>query len=171
MVSNRFQKVPDFYLEGTEYEKVHWAFIQLTLFVKYNDGLCSLPYTTNLLKDGCLASIGPSYDKNAKVGTFVLLPEDCDILFMSGCKEPVKFVYRWDNILTHWMQVHSWLVKWKVVCEDLFPAGCWQDKRLKCRISGSRDGKLCLTVEGTKEAMRVRPQAREMKAGEQEWCE
>ena len=73
-----------------------WAFIQLTLLVIYNDGLCSLCYTTNFLKDGCLASIGPSYDKNAKMRTFVLLPESCHIP-MSSCKEPVKFQYRCGN--------------------------------------------------------------------------
>ena len=44
-----------------------WEFIKLTLLVIYDDGLCSLCYTTNLLKDSCLASIGSSYDKNAKM--------------------------------------------------------------------------------------------------------
>jgi hypothetical protein len=39
MVSNVFQKVPVFCLEGTEYEKAHWAFIQLTHLVMYNNGL------------------------------------------------------------------------------------------------------------------------------------
>ena len=91
MVSNEFQKVPVFCLEGKEYEKVHWAFIQLTLLVMYNDGLCSLCYTTNLLKDGGLASIGSSYDKNAKMRTSILLSEHCDILHMCNCKESVNF--------------------------------------------------------------------------------
>jgi hypothetical protein len=59
----------------------------------YNNGLCSLCYTTNLLKDGCLASIGSSYDKNAKMGTSVLLPEQCDILHLCNCKEPVNFFH------------------------------------------------------------------------------
>ena len=49
MVSNEFQKVPIHCLEGTEYEKVDWALIQLTHLVMYNNGLCSLCYTTNLL--------------------------------------------------------------------------------------------------------------------------
>ena len=93
MVSNEFQKVSVLYLEGTEYEKVHLAFIQLTLLVMYNDGLCSLCYTTNLLKDSCLASIGSSYDKNAKVGTSVLFPEYCDILCMCNWKELVNFIF------------------------------------------------------------------------------
>ena len=39
---------------------------QLTILVMY-DGLCFLSYTTNLLKDGCLACIGPPNDKDAKV--------------------------------------------------------------------------------------------------------
>ena len=82
MVLNGFHKVSVFYLEGTEHKKVHCAFIQLTLLVMYNDGFCSLFYTTNLLKDSCLASIGSSYDKNAKMGTSVLIPEHCDILYM-----------------------------------------------------------------------------------------
>ena len=92
MVSDEFQKVPVLHLEVTEYEKVHWAFIHLTLLVTYNDGLCSLCYTTNLLKDCCLASIGSSYDKNAKMGTFVLLCEHSDILHMCNCKELVNFI-------------------------------------------------------------------------------
>ena len=96
MVSNGFHKVPVLYLEGTKYKdlKVHWAFIQLTLLVMYNDdGFCSLFCTTNLLKDGCLASIGSSYDKNAKMGTSVLIPEHCDDLYMCRCKGPVNFIF------------------------------------------------------------------------------
>ena len=91
MVSNEFQKVPIHCLEGTEYEKVDWALIQLTHLVMYNNGLCSLCYTTNLLKNGCLSSIGSSYDKNTKMGTSVLIPEQCDILHMCSCKEPANF--------------------------------------------------------------------------------
>ena len=91
MVSNVFQKVPVFGLEGTKYEKVHWAFIQPTLLVMYDDGICSLCYTTNLLKDGCLTSICSSYDKNAKVVTFVLFPELCDIFHLCSYKESVNF--------------------------------------------------------------------------------
>ena len=53
----------------------------------YDDGLCSLCYTTNLLKDGCLACISSSYDKNAKMGTSVLLSEICDICLMCSYKE------------------------------------------------------------------------------------
>ena len=68
--------------------------IQLTLFVIYDDGLCSLCYTTNLLKDGCLASIGSPYDKDAKMGTSVLFPQYCDILHMCICKEPVNLKKR-----------------------------------------------------------------------------
>jgi hypothetical protein len=52
----------------------------------YDDGFCSLCYTTNSLKDGCLASIGPPYNENMKMGTSVLLPEHCDILHMCNCK-------------------------------------------------------------------------------------
>ena len=64
----------------------------------YNDGLCSFFYTTNLLKDGCLASIGSSYDKNAKMRTSVLIPEHCDIvLYMGSCKGSVNFIFRWRD--------------------------------------------------------------------------
>ena len=96
MVSNEFQKVPIFCLDGTEYVKAHWAFIQLTLLVMYNDGFWSLFYTTNLLKDGCLASIGSSYDKNAKMGTSVLIHE---ILCMCSCKGPlaVNYIFWWKD--------------------------------------------------------------------------
>ena len=38
----------------------------LAILVIY-DGLCPLCYTTNLLKDGCLACISPPNDKDAKV--------------------------------------------------------------------------------------------------------
>ena len=72
-----------------------WDFIQLTLLVMYNDRFCSLLYTTNLLQDGCFASIGSSYDKNVKMGAFVLIPEHCDVL----CKGQVNFIFWWrDNI-------------------------------------------------------------------------
>ena len=64
------------------------------LVMYYDDGLCSLCYTTDLLKDGCLASIGSSYDKNAKIGTYVLLPEHCNMLQMWSFKEPVNFYWR-----------------------------------------------------------------------------
>ena len=65
----------------------------------YNDRFCSLFYTTNLLKDGCLASIGSSYDKNAEMGTSILILEHCDILYMCSCKGPVNFIFWWrDNI-------------------------------------------------------------------------
>jgi hypothetical protein len=98
MVSNGFHKVSVLYLEGTEYKKVQsWAFIQLTLLVMYNDGFCSLFYTTNLLKYGCLASICSSYDKNAKMRTSVLIPEHCDILYMYSCIEGKSFGWK-DNI-------------------------------------------------------------------------
>ena len=63
-----------FFTWQVEHKKVYSAFIQLTLLVIYTDRLCSLCYTTNLLKDGCLASIGSAYDKDAKMGTSVLLP-------------------------------------------------------------------------------------------------
>ena len=39
---------------------------QLTILVIY-DGLCCLCYTTNFLKDGCLACICPPNDKDAKM--------------------------------------------------------------------------------------------------------
>ena len=88
-------------------EYIHLSFIQLTYLVMYNNGLCSLCYTTNFLKDGCLSSIGSSYNKNAKMGTSVLLPEQCDILHICNCKEPVNFIFwRRDNILTH-QQLHQ----------------------------------------------------------------
>ena len=101
MASNEFHKVPALYLDRTEYKnlKVHWSFIQLTCLIMYDNGFCSPFYTTNLLKDGCLASIGSSYDKNAKMGTSVLIPERCDSLYMSSCKGPVNFIFWWkDNI-------------------------------------------------------------------------
>ena len=46
----------------------------LTIHVIYN-GLCFLAHTTNFLKDGCLASISPPYDKNTKMCTSISFPE------------------------------------------------------------------------------------------------
>ena len=96
MVLNMFQKVLILHLDSTKYEKVFWAFVQLTLVV-YNNRFCSLCYTTNLLKDGCLACISSSYDKNAKMGTSVLHPEMCDICLMCY-KEAFNFWWRRGNI-------------------------------------------------------------------------
>ena len=63
----------------------------------YNDDrFCSLVYTTDFLKDGCLASIGSSYNKNTEMGTSILIPE---ILYMCSCKGPINFIFwRKDNI-------------------------------------------------------------------------
>ena len=101
MVLNGFHKIPVLYLEVKQnirkHIRIQWAFIQLTLM--YNDGLGSLFYTTNLLKDGCLARIGSSYDKNAKMGTSVLIPEHCDIIYRSSCKGPVIFIFRWRDYI------------------------------------------------------------------------
>ena len=69
---------------------VNWTF-KLTILVIYNDGLCTLCYSTNLLKDGCLACVSSSYDENAKIWTSVVLPELCDILHICICTDPVKF--------------------------------------------------------------------------------
>ena len=66
-VSRVFQKLSVSCLEGTEYEDVHWTAIQLTLLVMYDDGLCSLCYTTDLLKDSCFPCISPSYNKDTKM--------------------------------------------------------------------------------------------------------
>ena len=74
MASNVSQKVTIPCLKDAKlYEKVYWTFIWPTLFVMYN-GSCSLCNTTNLLKDGGFASISPPYDKNSKMGAFVLFP-------------------------------------------------------------------------------------------------
>jgi hypothetical protein len=55
------------------------AFVQLTILIIY-DRLCSLFCTTDLLKNSCLACIGPAYDKNTKTGTVVALLEYFHIL-------------------------------------------------------------------------------------------
>jgi len=44
-----------------------------------DDRFGSLSYTTDLLKNGGLASIGPSYDKNTEVGALVSLHEDLNM--------------------------------------------------------------------------------------------
>ena len=51
---------------------------QLTILIKY-DGLCPLCYSTNLLKNGCLACISPPNDKDAKVWASIAFPEDCNM--------------------------------------------------------------------------------------------
>ena len=66
MASNESQTVQAYYLQETQQLKEAQNSDWLTILVIY-DGVCCLCYTTNLLKDGCLACIGPSNDKDAKV--------------------------------------------------------------------------------------------------------
>jgi len=66
MASNDSQTVQADYLQETQESKEAQNSNWLTILVIY-DGLCPLCYTTNLLKDGCLACISPSNDKDAKV--------------------------------------------------------------------------------------------------------
>ena len=66
MVSNEYQTVQADYLQETQQLKEAQNSDQPTMLVIY-DGLCCLCYTTNLLKDGCLACISPSNDKDVKV--------------------------------------------------------------------------------------------------------
>ena|SRR6266550_998845 len=68
MASNESQTVQADYLQEIQQLKLKEAqnSDQLTILVIY-DGLCCLCYTTNLLKDGCLACISPPNDKDAKV--------------------------------------------------------------------------------------------------------
>ena len=66
MVSNESQTVQADYLQKIQWLKESQNSDQLTILVIY-DGLCFLFYTTNLLKDGCLACISPPNDKDAKV--------------------------------------------------------------------------------------------------------
>ncbi len=44
-----------------------------------DDGHASLSYTTDLLKNGGLASIGPSYNKNTEAGAMISLLENPDM--------------------------------------------------------------------------------------------
>ena len=77
MVSNVLQKEPIVDLK----QWIHingWGFGLLTILV-INDRLCPTFYTTDLLKNCCFACIGPSYDKNPKMGTFVLFPKHFDV--------------------------------------------------------------------------------------------
>ena len=74
MASNVLQRVPMDHLKESQYAKATYTFTWLTILIIY-DWLCSLLYTTNLLQNGCLACIGPSYDENTKIGTFELLLE------------------------------------------------------------------------------------------------
>ena len=47
---------------------------KLTLLIIHCDWPGSFCYPTNFLKNCCFASIGPSYDKNTKMGAFESLP-------------------------------------------------------------------------------------------------
>ena len=67
MASNESQCVQAYNLQETQQSKEAQNSDSLTILVIY-DGLCPLCYTTNLLKDGCLACISPPNDKDAKVG-------------------------------------------------------------------------------------------------------
>ena len=53
-----------------------------------DDGFGSLSYTTDLLKNGGFASIGPSNDKNTEMGTFALLPKHPDMVCIC-CNESI----------------------------------------------------------------------------------
>jgi hypothetical protein len=66
MASNDLQTVQADDLQETQQLKKAQNLNQLTITVIY-DGLCPLCYTTNLLKDGCLACISPPNDKDAKM--------------------------------------------------------------------------------------------------------
>jgi hypothetical protein len=66
MASNESQIVQADYLQETQQSKEVQISTQLTIPV-IHDRLYSLCYTTNLLKDGCLACISPPNDKDAKV--------------------------------------------------------------------------------------------------------
>ena len=48
-----------------------------TMLIIYK-GFSPLGYTTNLLKNCCLASISPSYDQDTKMRTFISILENCD---------------------------------------------------------------------------------------------
>ena len=74
MASDESQMVLADYLQETQQLKKVQSSDQLTILVIY-DGFCSLCYTTNLLKDGCLACPSPSNDKNMKVWAQVFFPE------------------------------------------------------------------------------------------------
>ena len=58
----------------------------LTILVIY-DGLGSLLYTTNLLKNGCLASISPTYNENTKMRTLVLFLEHQNLFCIAYMNE------------------------------------------------------------------------------------
>ena len=60
------------------------ALVQPTILIIY-DRLCSLLHTTDLLKNGCLACIGSSYDKNTKMGAFVSLLEHHCLWYIYIC--------------------------------------------------------------------------------------
>ena len=66
MASSESQTVQADYLPETQLSKEAQNSGLLTILAIY-DGLCPLCYTTNLLKDGCLACISPPNDKDAKV--------------------------------------------------------------------------------------------------------
>ena len=66
MASSESQTVQADYLPETQQSKEAQNSDLLTILAIY-DGLCPLCYTTNLLKDGCLARISPPNDKDAKV--------------------------------------------------------------------------------------------------------
>ena len=55
--------------------------VWLTILVIY-DGDCSPCHTTNFLENSCLACIGPSNDKDTEVGTFVSVPEQCNLFLV-----------------------------------------------------------------------------------------
>lgn len=79
MAFNVMQKVKVHYLKDTKYEKLYWTLSHLPSMPSTYNGLCSLCYTTNLLKDGGFTCISSSNDKSAKMWASVLHSKGFDI--------------------------------------------------------------------------------------------
>ena len=86
-----------------------------TMLIKY-DRLGSLGYTTNLLKDGCLACICPSYDKDTEMRTFLL--EHCNrfCIYINNQNVTFGMVLGCNYALTHLRQVFQYSQPSLIVC-------------------------------------------------------
>lgn len=83
--------------KGTDYSQAALAFVQLTILIIY-DRLCSLFFTTDLLKNCCLACVGPAYDKDTKTGTVVALLEYFHIPYICiNYKLNILYKFSWPT--------------------------------------------------------------------------
>ena len=136
MASNDLQMLPVPCLQEIQYVEEAQCSAWLTIIVIYH-GLCSLFYSTNLLKDGCLACIGPPHDKDTKMWAQVSFPEHFNMcpIICAWCSSRIMWMPRHhigslngsppvavsDAITSNEMLMIEWYKDW-----------CWTQEKRMC---------------------------------------